>query len=64
MCGKIIKDSLIIAAYSQTQRAISLILIQCRGTPITYECTKFGLLIISQALAMDDFVRASLIDAA
>ena len=63
MYDKIIKCSLIIAAYSQTEIAITLILIQCRGTTMTYHCTKFFLLTINQTLAMDDFVRASLIEA-
>ena len=31
---------------------------------MTYHCTKFRLQTISQTLAMDDFVRASLIEAA
>ena len=63
MYDKIIKNSSIIAAYSQTEIAVWLILMQCRRTTMTYHCTKFRLLIISQTLAMDDFVTASLIEA-
>ena len=63
MYDKIIKNSLIIAAYSQTEIAVWLILMQCRRTTMTYHCTEFHLLTISQTLAMDDFVTASLIGA-
>ena len=64
MCGKIIKNSSIVAAYSQIQTAIWLILIQCRGKTMTDHCTKFRLQTIRRTLAINEFVRASLIEAA
>ena len=53
MHDKVIENSKII---TQMQRAIKLILIQCRETTMTYHCTKYRLLTTSKTLALDGFV--------